>query len=300
MDFKKDIILPSWKLIAQDSKVKKFYFLPGVLWILFLTLLLFYQVVYTYVVLAHKKSEAFSIILKFFEQDYFWEVVIVALIFLFLYIILTPIFEWALIKYISKKDAGEEKISSSDMFWVGLFNFFSIFEYDQMFSKFRLISILNFYLFTLRLLWTEYLNYISWTYFALLLFSILINIFFSYAKYEIVLWWKKVFESAGSSAKIAVLNLKTTIKLYFMIFLLNFRVIFNFIILLIFPFLMALAVGYFTTKIFATISIIILVILFVWLLLFVSYLSAVLEIFTTSLWYHAWKYWIKKVKDVEK
>jgi len=55
--------------------------------------MLVYQTVYTYVVVAGKKNEAFQLILKFFEKDYFIEIVIAAVIFLLLYIFLTPIFE---------------------------------------------------------------------------------------------------------------------------------------------------------------------------------------------------------------
>lgn len=302
MNFKKEIILPSWKIIALDNKVKKFYFLPWILGILFLTVMLVYQTIYTYVVIADKKNEALKLILNFFEKSYFWEVAISALILLLLYIFLVPIFEWALIKYIDKKEKEgfEKNISTSDVLWVGLYKFLPIFEYDQLFSKFKFLSIINFYLFTLRFIWIEYLKEISWWYLILFIFSMFINIFFSYSKYEIILWNKKVFEAIWSSSKIAILNLKTTVKLYFLIFLLNFRVIINFILILIFPILISLAIGFFSTQLYITISIIILSILFILLLAFISYLSAVLEVFTTSLWYYAWKTWKDKVKDVEK
>ena len=143
MDFKKEIILPSWKMIALDSKVKKFYFLPWVLGIIFLTAMLVYQTVYTYIVIAWKKSEAFNLILKFFEKDYFWEIIILAILFLFLYIFLVPIFEWWLIKYIDKRDKEwfKTNISTSDVLWVWLFKFLPVFEYDQMFSKFKLFLV---------------------------------------------------------------------------------------------------------------------------------------------------------------
>jgi len=302
MNFKKDIIIPSWKMIALDSKVKKFYFLPWILGIIFLTVMLVYQTVYTYIVIAWKKSEALALVLRFFEKDYFWEIIIIAFIFLLLYIFLVPIFEWWLIKYINKRDEKgfEKNISSSDVLWVWLFKFLPLFQYDQMFSKFKFLSIINFYLFTIRLIWVEFLVSITWWYFIIFIFSILINIFFSYSKFEIVLWNKKMFESVWSSSKIAILNLKTTSKLYFLIFILNFRVIFNFIIILIFPFLIALSIGFFSSQIFLYLAIIILTVLFISILAFISYLSAVLEIFTTSLWYYAWKIWKEKVKDIEK
>jgi hypothetical protein len=51
-DIVKDkIILPSWKIIREDSKVKKFYLLPGLLSTIFLTALLTYQAIYTYVMI---------------------------------------------------------------------------------------------------------------------------------------------------------------------------------------------------------------------------------------------------------
>jgi hypothetical protein len=52
MDFKREIILPAWKVIALDSKIKKMYFIPGILSILFMTTVLVYQSVYTYVIIA--------------------------------------------------------------------------------------------------------------------------------------------------------------------------------------------------------------------------------------------------------
>jgi len=301
MDFKKNIILPSWDIISQDSKIKKLYFLPWVLSIIFLTMMLVYQSVYTYVVVANKKSAAFQLILDFFEKDYFIEVVIIAIIFLLLYVFLTPIFEWWLIKYIDKRNVvwKKENISSSDVLWVGLFKFLPVFEFDQMFSKFRFLSILNFYLFTIRLVWVEYIKAITYFYIVVLLFSMIVNIFFSYSKFEIVLWNKKVFSSLGSSATITILNLKTTVKLYFLIFVLNFRVIFNFLILLLFPFLIAFAIGYISSQIFLVITIVLLAILFIGLIAVISYLSAVLEVFTTSLWYFAWKHWKEKLKEID-
>ncbi len=300
MDFKKDIILPSWKIIALDSKVKKFYFLPWILSIIFLTAVLVYQTVYTYVVVAWKKSEAFHLILQFFEKDYFIEVIIMAFIFLLFYIFLTPIFEWALIQYISKREklGFKENISGSDVLGVWLFKFLPVFEYDQMFSKFRFLSIINFYLFSIRLAGIEYIRAVSYLFLIIFIFSMVINIFFSYSKFEIILWNKKVFASIWSSAKITILNLKTTIKLYLLIFILNLRVIFNFFILLLFPFLIAFAIWAIGTNMFLWWTIIVLSIIFIWVIAFISYLSAVLEIFTTSLRFHAWKHGRKKLDDI--
>jgi hypothetical protein len=50
-DFKENIVYPAWEVIKNDSKVKKFYFLPGFFSIVVLTTILVYQSIYTYVVI---------------------------------------------------------------------------------------------------------------------------------------------------------------------------------------------------------------------------------------------------------
>jgi hypothetical protein len=277
------------------------YFIPGILSILFMTTVLVYQSVYTYVIIAWKKNEALELMLTFLEKDYFIEILIIAIILLLLYIFLTPVFEWALIKYIQRRDAEwyDKKISWSDVLWIGILKFLPVFEYDQMFNKFKLLSILNFYLFTIRFIWIEYLKYVSYIYIIIFWVSIFANMFFSYSKFEIVIGNKKVFPSVTESAKIAILNLKITARLYLLIMVLNFRVIFNFFILLLFPFLISFAIWYITSQMFLWITITFLVITFVLLIAFISYLSAVLEVFTTSLWFYAWKRCKKNAQKID-
>ena len=58
IDTKDDIIFPAWNLIKDDGKVKKMYFLPWILSIIFLSALLVYQTIYTYTILSLiQKSE---------------------------------------------------------------------------------------------------------------------------------------------------------------------------------------------------------------------------------------------------
>ncbi len=74
---KEKVILPSWELIRQDSTIKKFYLFPGILSIIFLTFLLVYQAIYTYVEIFDKKREALVLILDFFHSDYLIEVAVI-------------------------------------------------------------------------------------------------------------------------------------------------------------------------------------------------------------------------------
>lgn len=293
---KEKIIIPAWNIIKDDTKIKKFYIIPWLLSIMFLTILLVYQSIYTYVELFWKKEEALVIILKFFHSDYVFEIITAAVIFLIVYFILTPIFEWWLIKYIHSKNT-ENELTTGEAFWEWLYKFFPLFEYNNLFSEFKIISILNGYLFTIRFIWVEYISVISYIFIILLFLWIIINIIFSYSKYVIILDNKWVFESVGVSSKIAILNFKRTVRLYFLMLFLNLRVIFNFIIFLSFPIIMVIAIWLITTKIFLFVAITILSLLFIFFILALWYLTAVLEVFTTSIWYYAYIEWKKKLND---
>ena len=75
--FTEDILNPSLELIRNDYKIKRFYFFPGLLSVVFLSVLLVYQVVYTYVVLLGKKDQALEVILAFFHSEYLTETLII-------------------------------------------------------------------------------------------------------------------------------------------------------------------------------------------------------------------------------
>lgn len=293
---KESIIIPAWNIIQSDIKIKKIYLLPWLLSTIFLTILLVYQAIYTYVELFWKKEEALIIILKFFESDYSFTIIVIVVIFLIIYFILTPIFEWWLIKYIKAKNSNKQ-LSYGEIFWEWLYNFLPIFEYNNIFSEFKIISILNGFLFTLRFLWIEYIVTISYIFIIVLLLWILLNILFTYSKYIMVLDNKWVFESIWLSSRITILNLRTTTKLYFFILLLNLRVILNFIIFLSFPIIMIIVVWFITSKLFLFVAITILSLLFISLILILSYLTAVLDVFKTSIWYYAYVEWKIKLED---
>lgn len=294
---KEKIIIPTWDIIKEDSNWKKFYFIPWVLSIIFLTTILVYQAIYTYVkIFWNENDKILKIILDFLETKIWIEIAIWLLIFLILYFILVPIFDAWLIKYIDKK-VKWENISKTDAFWRWLYKFLQIFEYNNLFSPFKFLNIVNSYLFIIRFIWIEYFKITSYIFLLLLLLGTIINILFSYAKFFIVLEDKSVFQSIWESTKLSILNPKNTIKLFFIVFLLNIRVIFNFIIFLIFPIIIVSAITYISIKFLLIISLIILISIFIALIIFMWYLTAVLEVFNTTIWYKAYIYWKKNSEN---
>lgn len=283
-----NIVLPAWKLIHTDSKAKKFYVIPGILSTIFLSAVLTYQTIYTYVVIFGKTERDLQIILHFFESFFNVWILLWVIIFVIIYFLSNPIFEAWLIKYIDLRNKGKN-ISKSEAFGQGVYKFLPMFEYNNFFSEFKLLSILNFYLFTIRFIWMEYINIINLLYCIIFFVWIFINIMFIYAKYFIILENKTIFASIWESAKLTILSLKKTIYLFFMMFALNLRVIINFIVFLAFPIFIAIAISVISTKILLFITIAIISAIFLFLILFVWYLTAVLDILKIGVWYYAYE-----------
>ncbi len=299
IDTKIDIIIPAWELIKDDHKVKKMYFFPWILSIIFLSALLAYQTIYTYTILSGKKEETLEKILNFIHSDYIIEFIIWTIIFIILYTLIIPIFEWWIIRYIAKKDT-EHKAEIWESLSVWLYRFLPIFEYNNLFSEFKFLSIVNWYLFFLRFFEFKYINIITYIFIWLFLFSMIINILFIYSKYIIVLENKKVFESIWKSAKLALMNLKNTFKLYILMFILNIRVIFNFIVFLIFPILIVFVIWFVTTQLIKTLALIVILIIFVLFILFLWYLAWVLETLKAAIWYYAYRKGNQRLNEIEK
>ncbi len=295
---KDKIILPWWNIVKDNTSLKKYYLFPWILSIIFLTFLLVYQSIYTYVEVFEKKDEALVLILNFFHSQYILELAIAWAIFLIIYFLTLPMFEWWLIHFIQHKD-NQEEIRSSQAFWMWMYKFFPIFEYNNIFSQFKFISIVNAFLFVIRFVWIKYVDILAVIFFILLILSIIVNVLFVYTKYFIVLENQKVFTAIGKSSKMAILNFSDTTKLYLLVFMLNIRVIFNFAIFLFFPILISAAIIFISSQIFLYIAVWIISILFIIAIYILWYLTAVLEVFKTSLWYFAYKEWKDKLKKIE-
>lgn len=294
---KKDIIQKAWDIIHEDHKIKKFYFFPWLISIIFLTLILVYQTIYTYVEIFHQEDKALRVILSIFHSGYLTQILVGFGIFLLLYTILTPLYEGTLISYIAKKEHPENDVSISDSFWRGLYVFLPLFEYGNIFSQFKFMSMINIYLFCLRFLGLEYIFYLTIAFLFLLLIGTIVNILFAYARFEIVLNHKKALDSISESIKISILSIGTTSRLYFYMFLVNIRIIINFFVFLFFPFFIATAITYITTKVFLIITVIILSIIFFALILILWYLWGVFEILKTSIRYFAYVEGKKKLAE---
>ncbi len=287
---KSNIVIPSWELVNHATSIKKFNFFPSFLSTIYLSVIVLYQVAFSYIYIFQKKDEFFWLVIEFFHKDYFIEVVICVVVWLIAYLLLKPISEaWivCMVDWFAKWEEPKQKV----MYWVSqwLLNFLQLFEYHNFMWLFKLLSIITFYFLLLRLFWSEYAVIISIIMFFYLVFAVLINVLFAYTKFFIIFEKKHIFEAISLSTKMTLMNMDVTMKLYYTLFMVYARVIFTLIVFtafsLVFSALFALIS---TQKIFFAIWVGMLLLIFLAFLVFTSHFNSVLEIFVDALWYNAY------------
>lgn len=285
-------------MTSRSIDLKKFYLFPWILSIIFISWLLVYQTVYTYVEVFNKQDEILSILLDFFHSQYLISSLVVVLVFILIYFISIPIFESGLVFKIDAKARWKE-CTSEDALSKWMLKFLQIFKFNNIFSEFKFLTLVNLYLFSIRFIWIEYISKISYVFFVVFIFSLFINILSSYSKFFIILDNAQIFESISKSLKISIINISTTIKLYLLMFVLSIRVLINFIVILFIPIWIISAISYISSQFFLAIALIIIVISAIFLIIILWYLTSVLEIFRTSVWYFAFKENKKRLEELE-
>ena len=288
---KESIVLSAWEMVTEFHSLKKLNFIPSFMGLLWLFVILFYQLTFTYIYIFNKKDEALEILAKFLHADYFGETLgILATIFL-LYIILEPIATGGIIEMMHsyKQHHGEKNRRSWQGFFDGLRHFLPIFEVHNLTAIFRPLSIITFYILLLRVFGKEFIIPVSIVMWIYLLFAFLINICFSYAKFYIIFEHKWAIDSLSASTWLAMRNIWITGKLYFTMILLYFRTIFVAIIFLVIPFLISSFLAFLPTifelkLFFLVIFLVISIVLFI----FIAHLNSTLEIFVEATWYGAY------------
>lgn len=287
---REEIVAPAWKLASESVTIKKFNFVPSLLATTYLSFIVLYQVAWSYVYLFKMKDQFFSLVIEFAHASYFTETLVTIGVFFLLYLIATPIAEGGLLYLISRKDSGDAwNRPFSKAVSAGLKNFLPIFEAHNLLSPFKLLSIVTFYLFVLRIFGKDYAVAISALAIVYLGFSFLINILFAYTRFFIVFEGERAFDAMGKSVRMALDNIEVTFRLYFTLLLVYVRTILTVIAFIVFPFVISAILTYVSIAFVKTVAILAVGAILLFFLVFVSHLNSVLEIFVESLWFRAWK-----------
>ena len=229
-------IVPAWELVLKASLIKKFNFFPAFLSTLYLTLIVFWQIGYTYVYIFEQKDQAIALLLEVIHQSYFWQAAGVLIFIFLLYVFVVPLARGGLLSLIEgflEKD--RKKYQMGYGISQSLLHFLPIFEYQNFMAIFRLLSIVTFYISCLRILGFGYFGLITTSVLTYLLCAIIINILFSYTRFFIIFEKKPLFTAISLSTHMALKNIGLTVRLYAMLYLLYFRTLFTVLILLAFP-----------------------------------------------------------------
>ncbi len=287
---KEDIVISAWEMVTEFHSLKKLNFIPSFMGMLWLFVLVFYQLTFTYIYVFDKKDEAIEALTKFLHTDYFTEsIALLATIFI-LYILLEPIATGGMIEMMHsyKQYKWEKNRRSWQGFFDGLRHFLPLFEVHNLTAIFRPLSIITFYILLLRIFGQAFIVPISSVMGIYLIFAFCINICFAYAKFYIIFEHKRAIESLSVSTGLAMRNIAITGRLYFTMILLYLRTIVVALIFLVIPFLISSFLAFLPLLGLKLFFLVVFIIIAIVLFIFIVHLNSTLEIFVEATWYEAY------------
>lgn len=120
----------AWEMVTRFPSLKKLNFVSSFAGMLWLLIILLYQLTFTYILVFHKTDTAIEAIKSFLHTSYFPEIVILLIIIFLLFTFLNPIATGGMIEMMHsyKKHDGEKNRRSWQGFFDGLGHFLPIFE----------------------------------------------------------------------------------------------------------------------------------------------------------------------------
>lgn len=88
---KERVVNNAWELVSQFHSLKKLNFLPSAFGMIWLFVVLIYQIAFTLVLMFHKQDETIAYLMSIHTKPYFKWLIIGLIIVFILYNILTPI-----------------------------------------------------------------------------------------------------------------------------------------------------------------------------------------------------------------
>lgn len=288
----KDRIYEAWQFTQNNKKLIIWYgFLPA-----FLTTCVGIMY-FTYQVLAFKSSPLFddaeqsflytvlTTIMNFIKANFSYSVpmLIAAIILLVIYLFIPIILEAAMIEYIARH-RNKQRVTIGTGITLGLGNFLPLFEYTLAMGTFSIISITTEAGFVLRNLGPGAFNTLLPLFIVIFIVAIFVHIFFTFAKYFIVIDDEGVMSSIVKSCSLVIRNIQQTFALVILMLIIGVRIVMQIILLVLIPAIVITGLAYFASISLQEYSLIIVVGLSGIFILFASYLSAVVHVFSVSVW----------------
>jgi hypothetical protein len=287
---RESIIEPAWQLTENSTALKRFNFLPSLISTLYLSLILAYQIIFAYINLYGGSSQVFATLYAFVDQQWFWGFVVVVSGLLVLYIFLVPFAKIGLISLIEGTIANHpEHQSLSYAISQGMLHFLPTFHFNALLSMFKLLSITTFYLALLRIMGTSNIIPITIVVGGFFGMALVVNMLGIYSSYCIIFEKKKAYAAFSLSTFYAIKNIGITLRLYLSLMLVYIRTFIAAGLMLVFPLAISAVFTYITSQWFTYLTIGVVSVLFVVIIVFISHLNSVVEIFVEAMWYHTYQ-----------
>lgn len=281
-----EIIYEAWDLTTENTKLKWFVFVPSFVAVLVFVLEIAWQL-YLYlgefgVIESEFSFESIGSLFHFLLDKNLlgWAIFGVIFILFFAFVVPSWVLGGLILGIKQKLHTPEKYLSLRQKMIEGFEYFFKLFEFSAVSGIFSLWSIAiflaTFYRYFhdtfFRLMWPVILIYTIIAFF--------ITIFLSFTPYFIVCEKEGLHNSIKKSVSMVFLNFGKTMSIILLMFLVNFRILINVVIILGVPLGVLLAATYFANSVATILSILI----GIALLGFAAYLTAIVEVFSTAVW----------------
>lgn len=208
--------------------------------------------------------------------------VIFVILFTLAYWLFPAYFHGGLIKMIPEAAGGKEVRFRTGVIYASEY-FLPLFEYKVLFSPFRLSWVFVTY-WLIRTFMPEILGVMLIPIGIWFVVNLIVTVFFIFTEFFIVLDDDRVIPAIGKSIKLVFMNLEQVVYILFLVLLIGLRVIFNTAITFGVPALVIFLGSLVASSVLSIIVFIVAILLGLALLLLVTYINAIIDVFFTAVW----------------
>jgi hypothetical protein len=278
------IIKDSWHLTVESPRIKWLVLIPSFFGVLIFTIEIAWQL-YLYAdkydLMGITATEGYGMLLGYVTDNSLWGVSILAGILIALFMFIVPLWvQGTLILCVRHKLISPDvKFQLRPKMLKGFEYFFPFFKFEAATSIFSLLSII-FFAASLHRYFTSLFEFVWPIIVGYAVIAMIVNLFLSFAPFYIVTQNLSTSEAIKKSAALVFTHLGETITIMLLMFLVNFRMLLNVIVVLGVPIAVLAAFTLFSTK-----TAIVLSIIFGLLLVgLAAYLTAIMAVFMTTVW----------------
>ena len=279
------VIHDSWQLVIHTPKLLWIAFIPSFVGVLVFMLEVLWQL-YLYstefgLIESQLSLASVSSFLGFLlEKDLmFWMLLLLAFVIFFAFIVPSWLQGTLILSIRERFSFPKKELVLRQKSVESCSCFFRIFEFHALLAPFEFVSIAFFVATFYRYFHDSLFKILFPLVFFHLCLSMLVQIFFAFCPYFIVVKNLGLVPSLKKSMALVFINFGTTLAIILLMFLVNFRVIINVFVILVVPIGIVAAFTY-ASSFAITLSIIAGVLM----LALAAYLTAILEVFSTAVW----------------